>query len=520
MLADDPSIRAFFSITSETDEAFRLSNESEARDVLRTYSAHMSQVYGLLLTAESGRYISNEFYRVTKDPLHKESWYLAATRLESPYPIYSHPIQRNLRNWKNYSIDDVVMLTYPVRDTKTNLLLGAISVDLRLDELANSFSALHTDQNGIIFVLDQTGEVVYAPSTPLVYRVRPEWFQQMKEPFTAQLSGRYMTFLYSTSLYTGWKVIGVFPNDTPPQLLVVMQRSILIVVAIILLFGIIMTLILTDTITRPISYLRQLMLQAECGDLSVHYHPRNSMDVDRLGTSFNTMIDRIRSLMETVIAEQQHKRKAEIDALQAQINPHFLYNTLDTIHWMAKDYQAVDIENMVSALTKLFRLSLAGGQEFVPLLQEIDHAKNYLYIQKVRYEDKLNYRFEVDESLLTCSVLKLMIQPLVENALYHGIKPKLGNGNITVRIFRADAAICFEVIDDGVGITPERLRQIDENLSNREQCSGFGIYNVNERLVMYFGPAYGVRLRQNPSGGAISSLIHPYLGNSPDETEA
>ena len=516
LLADDPAIRAFLAVGGDTDDGERLTAESRAREVLEAYAARMTQVYGILLTGENGRYLSNEFYRVTKDPLNLESWYLAATRPENPRFLLSRPIQRNLRSWKNYSVNDAVMLTIPVRENGTGALLGAVSVDLRLGELEESLAALRTGRSGSIFVLDQTGEVVYMPKDSLVFRVRPDWFREERAPFTARVGGQAMTFLFSTSAYTGWKAIGMFPSGAGPELLETMKRVIALVFALTLAFGLVMALILTNTITKPISYLRRLMQQAEQGDLAVHYRPCNSMDVDKLGASFNAMIDQIRTLMGTLVEEQKRKRKAEMDALQAQINPHFLYNTLDTIHWMAKDYHATDIEKMVSALTKLFRLSLSGGSEFITLGQEISHVQNYLYIQKVRYEDKLNYRFEVDESLLGLTVLKLIIQPLAENALYHGIKPKDGGGNILVRVRRGDGALCVDVLDDGVGLTPERCAQLNESLENRERGNGFGVFNVNERLVMHFGPDYGVRLRENPGGGAVSELRHPLLERAPE----
>jgi two-component system sensor histidine kinase YesM len=515
LLADDPAIRAYLELDGDASETTRLAAENASRAVLEDYAAHMPQAFGILLTGENGRYLSNEFYRVTKDPLNQESWYLAATRADSPQFLLSRPIRRNLRSWKNYSVNDAVMLTVPVR-ADSGVLLGAVSVDLRLDELEESLAALRTGRSGSIFVLDQAGEVVYMPTDALVYRVRPEWFQQESAPFLAHVGAQDMTFLFSTSGYTGWKAIGMFPNGAGPELLETMKRIIALVFALTLTFGLVMALILTNTITKPISYLRRLMQQAEQGDLAVHYRPCNSMDVDRLGASFNTMIDRIRTLMDTLVEEQKRKRKAEMDALQAQINPHFLYNTLDTIHWMAKDYHATDIEKMISALTKLFRVSLSGGSEFIPLAQEISHVQNYLYIQKVRYEDKLNYRFDVDENLLGLTVLKLIIQPLAENALYHGIKPKDGGGSILIRVYRSENTLCVDVSDDGVGLAPEREQQLNESLENREKGNGFGIFNVNERLVMYFEAEYGVRLRQNPGGGVVSELRHPLLEKAPE----
>lgn len=514
-LAADQTLLAYLRMDASTGESTRLTLESQVRSILVVYARELTQVNGILVTSENGRYLSNEFYRVTKDPLNLEPWYIAALHTADHQSIVSKPIRRNLRNWRSYSNDDVVMLNHAVTDPATGEILGVLSVDLRLDEIEHSLSALRLGQKGTIFVLDEQGEVVYTPTNPLVYRVRPQWFSGKYASFVAPIGQDEMTFLYSTSPYTGWKTIGMFLNDTPPAAVVALQKVMLLVSLVTLAFGLVMALILTDTITRPISRLRELIVEAEGGNLNVHYEPSNSYDVDKLGNSFNAMIARIRALLSLVVEEQRRKRKAEMDALQAQINPHFLYNTLDTIHWMAKEYEAKDIEDMVAALTKLFRIGLSNGNEFISLTDELAHVRSYLYIQKIRYEDKLSYEFDVDESLLSRMVVKLMVQPLVENAIYHGIKPKDGPGKIRVHIYAKENTLCIDVFDDGVGMPPSKLQQLNAALCAQEKGIGFGVFNVNERLVMYFGADFGVRLRPGEEGGIVSSLRHPLLDKAP-----
>lgn len=515
-MAANEAVLDYLRMDDSESEAVRLKMETDVRAVMRGYTQNLPQVYGILVTGENGRYASNEFYRVTKSPLNEEQWYIAATRAGLRQPIVSRPLRRNLRNWRIYANNDVAMLTRPVVCPESGALLGAISADLRLDEIERSLSSLRLGQKGTIFVLDEHGEVVYTPTNPLVYRVRPQWFDGESAAFVAPLGGDNMTFLYSTSNYTGWKTIGMFLNDTPPAAVVALARVTIFVAAVTLAFGILTSLILTSSITKPISRLRRLIVEAEGGNLNVKYEGGSSYDVDKLGKSFNAMIERIRSLLTLVVEEQKNKRKAEIDALQAQINPHFLYNTLDTIHWMAKDYGAADIEDVISALTKLFRIGLSNGNEFITLKDELTHVESYLYIQKIRYEDKLNYTVEADESLLGLTVLKLIIQPLVENAIYHGIKPKAGNGHILVKVYAQSDMLCIDIIDDGVGVPPEKLSRMNDELSRREKGGGFGVFNVNERLALYFGPNYGVRLQSSPAGGALSRLRHPLLESAPE----
>ncbi len=516
-LASNGAVLDYLRMDGSADETVRLALESEVRNVLSAYARELSQIYGVLLTGENGRYASNEFYRATKDPLNKEPWYIAATRGEQRQSIVSKPIRRNLRNWRVYSNNDVAMLTHAITDPQSGVLLGAISVDLRLDEIERSLSSLRLGQQGTIFVLDEFGEIVYTPTNPLVYRVRPQWFDGESESFVVPIGGYNMTILYSTSQYTGWKTIGMFSNDAPPAAVVALTRVTFVVAALTLTFGILTSLFLTNSITKPISRLHSLIVEAEGGNLNVKYVGGSSYDVDKLGNSFNAMIERIRVLLKLVVEEQKNKRKAEIDALQAQINPHFLYNTLDTIHWMAKEYEAGDIEDVVTALTKLLRIGLSHGNEFITLADEITHVRSYLYIQKIRYEDKLNYTVEADESLLGLTVLKLMIQPLVENAIYHGIKPKSGNGRILVKVYSEADTLRIDVLDDGVGVSEDKLERLNSGLSRRDKEGGFGMFNVNERLAMYFGQDFGVRLYNNKNGGAMSRLTHPLLYRAPDK---
>lgn len=509
-LASDKTLLDYMRLEKNCDQNTRVNLETDLRQILTNNANVLSQINGLLVSCENGRYLSNEFYRVTKDPLNQEQWYKEAVANPDYSHIFSKPIRRNLRNWKNYSNNDVIMLTTAVLDPIDSRILGTISVDLKLKEIEAFLSTLKLGQKGTIFVLDENGEVVYTPINQQVYRVRAEWFTgKSKDPFVARIGSDEFTFLYSVSENTHWKTIGIFLNDTPPANVVTMQDIMMLVAVVALALGIFLALILTKTITKPIFRLQQLIIQAEKGNLNVHYDGSDSYDVDMLGNSFNIMITKIRTLLLLVVEEQKNKRKAEIDALQAQINPHFLYNTLDTIHWMAKEYKATDIVNIVAALSNLFRIGLSHGNEFITLQDELTHVECYLYIQKIRYEDKLNYSVTINKSLLALNVPKLIVQPLVENAIYHGIKPKKGNGQINLNIFEANDILCIDVTDDGKGIEPDKLEQLNNSLKNRQKGMGVGLFNVNERIAMHFGETFGVTLCESSSGGIVSKLRCP-----------
>jgi two-component system sensor histidine kinase YesM len=233
------------------------------------------------------------------------------------------------------------------------------------------------------------------------------------------------------------------------------------------------------------------------------------------------MIGEIRNLIEEVAEVQRAKREAELQVLQEQIKPHFLYNTLDTIHWMAQEHGAADITAVVAALTKLFRIGLSRGRETIPLAEEIEHVRSYLFIQKVRYEDKFDYRIDVPDDLGPAPVLRLILQPLVENAIYHGLKPKRGPGLLTVSARREGEVLILTVDDDGVGMDAGRLEELNLALhsggTRPGEGPGYGVFNGNERLVLSFGRRYGLRFVPLEAGGTRVEVRHPWIEGGGDD---
>jgi two-component system sensor histidine kinase YesM len=237
-------------------------------------------------------------------------------------------------------------------------------------------------------------------------------------------------------------------------------------------------------------------------------------EITELGMSFNIMIGKIRELLDSKIKEQEILKKAELRVLQSQINPHFLYNTLDTIIWMAEAKKTDQIVEVVSALSNFFRISLSKGQDWITIAEEIERVRSYLIIQKMRYRDILDFKIEVDESVSDNTVLKLILQPLVENAIYHGIKNKREGGTIIVRAkSNKGNEVLFEVEDNGIGFAPDRLAQIQSELADNygeiKQESGFGLGNVNQRIKLYYGIPYGLSVKSKYQTGTCVSFIIP-----------
>lgn len=269
------------------------------------------------------------------------------------------------------------------------------------------------------------------------------------------------------------------------------------------------------SITRPIRKLSEVTDQVAKGDLSVRSDVRTGAEVTMLNDSLNTMIDKINELLEQVKKEQVSLRKAEFELLQSQINPHFLYNTLDTIVWLAESGEQKKVVRMVGSLSDFFRASLNQGKDIVSIREELMHVRSYLEIQQVRYQDIMQYEINIPEELNPYMIPKITIQPLVENALYHGIKNKRGLGKIIITGVKEKDYFRLIIEDNGIGINKDRLMQIRNEITNNKLDGKgiYGLYNVNERIRLNFGEEYGVSIESNYGEGTTVSIKLPYAGN-------
>jgi two-component system sensor histidine kinase YesM len=256
------------------------------------------------------------------------------------------------------------------------------------------------------------------------------------------------------------------------------------------------------------------MKQAEEGNLHVRADCDNRDEIAELCHSFNVMIEKIKNLLEYTIEEQEHIKKLELKALQAQINPHFLYNTLDAIVWMTEADRKKEVVEITKTLSRFFRIVLSKGEEWISVRDEIDHVKSYLSILKVRYRDILEYEVDCEEDILECPILKLTLQPIVENALYHGIKNTRDGGKVSIRgMKRGRKELLFQVVDNGAGMEREELERIrtEININPLEVTgeSGFGLRNVNQRIKLYYGAPWGLDIESSPGEGTSVSVVIP-----------
>jgi two-component system, sensor histidine kinase YesM len=288
-------------------------------------------------------------------------------------------------------------------------------------------------------------------------------------------------------------------------------------------FAVIAAWAISRSIYAPIKRLHDVTTTITKNDLQALVTGHNIDEITELGMSFNIMVGKIRELLDAKIKEQQNLQKAELRALQAQINPHFLYNTLDTIIWMAEAQKTDQVVRIVSALSSFFRISLSKGRDWITIGEELERTRSYLTIQSMRYRDIMDFKIEADQQVLGNTILKLILQPLVENALYHGIKNKRNGGTIVVRAKQNDGnEILLQVEDDGIGFTPEKLARLQSELDDDSDTitleNGYAIGNVNKRIRLYYGRQYGLSFRSEYNQGTCATLIIPAIkGDVTDE---
>lgn len=281
-------------------------------------------------------------------------------------------------------------------------------------------------------------------------------------------------------------------------------------------------------IQKPISDMEKLSTKVSNGDLTARIDIPHVNELNTLAENLNTMAGQIDLLIQKNMEEQKNFQKAEMKALQAQITPHFLYNTFDTIVWLAEEEHTEEVVRITKAFSDFLRISLSRGHEWITISQELEHIKNYLTIQKIRYADILNYSIDADEALMDVKMIKLVLQPLIENAIYHGIKNKRGRGKLKVSAhFTNDSRtfVCFTVEDNGAGFTEERLGQVRNELRTGAQdseklSSVYGLYNVNKKLKLYYGEnTEGLLIESEAGKGSKISFTIPVNAEITQESD-
>ncbi|HUC91386.1 MAG TPA: sensor histidine kinase [Paenibacillus sp.] len=390
--------------------------------------------------------------------------------------------------------------------------LGTVIISLKYETVTNLLRNVNFDRSGSVLLIDEKGRTV-TPANPFDRLFEDEEFQQFIAGQTASfiqtIEGEDYLVSYLSSAYSGWTTIGIISVDKLYEDNRTVRDWIIVVTLIILLFAFVLARVFAQTITNPIKRMLNPMKKVQMGDMNVSFPVESKDEIGILSTGVNHMVSQIHTLVEDAYKGRILLQQSEFKALQAQINPHFLYNTLESINWMAKMNGVDQICRMVSALGDLMRISISTDKEYITIEEEMKYIGDYLYIQKSRFGERIAAEIHIDDELKSVVIPKLILQPIVENALLHGVQVKKGKGNIDIRGRRLDESILFEVEDDGIGMTPKQIAKLlaDNGIENPQaKGSGIGVRNVHQRIRFIYGMEYGVTIKSQPGEGTTVQI--------------
>lgn len=414
---------------------------------------------------------------------------------------------------------------YPWVVTMTAPLEGGgeaawVSLDISFSSISSYLKNVSIGQRGYCFLMDREGNIVYHPQQQLLYAGLKS---EDTEALAALEDGDYAddTVIYCLASVEGsdWRAVGVsYVDELVNRNVNDMIRLSCLLAVVVLGAALLTSWLLFRFLGRPLRGLASAMESFESDADHFAYKPvGGTREVQELSDSFEHMVLRIQELMTTVREEEINLRKTELKALQAQINPHFLYNTLDSIAWMCEQGRNADAVRMVHALARLFRISISRGHELIPIAKEIEHAESYLQIQMYRYKNQFTYEFDVDPDCLSYYCNKITLQPIIENSINHGLDLMVDEGRIDVLVRQDGDDIVFSVRDNGVGMSEEQIEAIMQH--GPTDRTGIGIKNVNDRLKIYFGKSYGLHITSEPDVGTCVEIRMPKIKEGDHETK-
>lgn len=414
---------------------------------------------------------------------------------------------------------------YPWVVTMTAPLEGGgeaawVSLDISFSSISSYLKNVSIGQRGYCFLMDREGNIVYHPQQQLLYAGLKS---EDTEALAALEDGDYAddTVIYCLASVEGsdWRAVGVsYVDELVNRNVNDMIRLSCLLAVVVLGAALLTSWLLFRFLGRPLRGLASAMESFESDADHFAYKPvGGTREVQELSDSFEHMVLRIQELMTTVREEEINLRKTELKALQAQINPHFLYNTLDSIAWMCEQGRNADAVRVVHALARLFRISISRGHELIPIAKEIEHAESYLQIQMYRYKNQFTYDFDVDPDCLSYYCNKITLQPIIENSINHGLDLMVDEGRIDVLVRQDGDDIVFSVRDNGVGMSEEQIEAIMQH--GPTDRTGIGIKNVNDRLKIYFGKSYGLHITSEPDVGTCVEIRMPKIKEGDHETK-
>ncbi|MBC8611297.1 Inner membrane protein ypdA [uncultured Ruminococcus sp.] len=406
-----------------------------------------------------------------------------------------------------YSAHKLVALQYRIVDVDTFQELGVLTVNLKTLYLNNLLSRY--GMAGYLYLADENGEIIAqnkSETLPLK-EITKEIDRAGENDVTHVIDGEKYIISYDTLPVTGWRMIGLIPirelqnNIRNGQILMITSMLVGAVLVIVL------SLIISAKISRPIALLTEGMKAIQCDNLGIRIQDQTFLETKRLSQGFNEMLDDINELLIKTYQQELMERDIRLEALQAKISPHFLYNTLETINALLILEENYETSNLVSSLAELLRYSISDSKQIMTVEEELRYIKDYFYIHKVRFGDRFEYRIEMDEEVRSCKIMKMLIQPIVENAVIHGIENKVGKGEVFINAKSENGEVYISVKDNGIGMTQEKVAEIlSQKPPTQAECR-IGLRNVISRIHLHYGETYGVTIQSTPMIGT-TVLIH------------
>lgn len=521
LVALNNDISNFFNQTATTIKSSDDEKES-IRNYLRDFTMLYPEVAGILIANSNGDYLSNDMFARTYDPLTEEIWYEEAARKKGIFTLLGHPMSNNVEMKASYKPSELISAVRAIVDPRTKEVKGVVLIEMKARVIAETAKSVRLGKTGYLLIVDDSGQNIYSPTYPFTSQIEKPWLKgSYSGSFEDEVSGSDLQFIYRKSPFTNWTTVGVYSKQDFIFGIQNIQFYIISFIFIITALGITATAYLSTSISSRLRQLTKLMVTAERGDLTVRHGADREDEIGLVGKSFNKMLTRMSTLIYLAEKQERKKREAELRALQEHIKPHFLYNTLDTIQWMARKREASDIAEMVESLSKLFRIGLSSGREIISIQDEAEHIRSYLTIQQIRYRDKLNFSIEFPEKLMQLRVLKLIMQPIVENAIYHGIKERRGLGTIKLSAKQVGATLEMYIEDDGRGMEADRVEKLQkkldrpfteiETVESNSTKGGYGLMNIQARMRLTFGEQYGIHIESEVGKGTKVTIVHPVI---------
>lgn len=409
---------------------------------------------------------------------------------------------------------NVLSISAPVR--KGEKIAALVVINMNASYMKKLIESVNPTNTGSVAMVSEDGYLMnlkykHTPGFEAMINDRVLHNVRESDQFEYHLKPFDFLVVYDTIRVNGWKLALILKKRDLMRNVERTKAEVIWITLIIILIAAIAAFLTAHGLTKPINKLSKLMAVVETGNLDIRFNTKYNDEIGTLTRQFNSMLEKIQFLVRRVAEEQTQKRRMELKALQMQIDPHFLYNTLDSIKFLAEQ-KSDKTSEMVRALGQFYKHSLRKGDGITTVGEEIDHLKSYLIIQKIRYSTRFDYRIDVDECLLACQTVKFILQPLVENSIYHGIRKKHGTGVIEIKGYREEDKLIFTVYDNGAGMVPARLQVIRDNLkrSNPTNEVGIGVFNVHRRIAMNYGEEYGLILTSVENQFTLVTVKQPF----------